>query len=568
MELLSIENHTQLATWMKKSNYKEFNANVHTMLMWQNTYPVYFIVQDHFALACFKYNDTYHWFAPYCEAQYLKEATDFLISYSKEHHIPLGVHSITQSYKDFLEETYANEVYFENHVSGQDYIYDRAQQETLVGKKMQKRRNHYNAFLKEYENRFSYFPLSKEHFTSIYELLAKWQQSKEESESIQLEDTGIHYLLDHYDELDILGGCLYIDGVLQAFSIASYISEDMIQIHVEKANREIRGLYVAILKHFLETLPETTTLVNREDDMGLDSLRKAKRDMRPLYQVKKYFAVFGHVSITHPTKDDVNAMKDLWHNSFAEENEATTTFFFENIMQYSNAYIMKNSEGIMAMAFLNEWSMMLNGNPQTVYFLEGVATQDDYKRCGVMRRLLQHIQHEHQGDTLALQAYDWNVYRSFGFEETHFVQKGIIDNTTLPTPVGNLQPCEDAETLSILYQSFVDQKDGYRIRDISYYAEFYIPYQKACGTQISIYENDKAKGYVTYYCKEDTLYVEEIIYQEEQTLHTMLACLAQHNDKVHITMDTHVSIPGLQEEIMLMMNKPYTNENAFINEYL
>ena len=61
-------------------------------------------------------------------------------------------------------------------------------------------------------------------------------------------------LLSNYEKLSLRGGCIYIDGQLEAFLIASYLSKDTIQIHIEKANSEIRGLYVAILKHFLETL--------------------------------------------------------------------------------------------------------------------------------------------------------------------------------------------------------------------------------------------------------------------------------------------------------------------------
>ena len=61
-------------------------------------------------------------------------------------------------------------------------------------------------------------------------------------DSISAEDTGIHLLLEHIKELPIEGGCIYIDGRLEAFNIASRLSKDMIQIHVEKANREIRGL--------------------------------------------------------------------------------------------------------------------------------------------------------------------------------------------------------------------------------------------------------------------------------------------------------------------------------------
>lgn len=569
LETLTIQNSKQLLPWIHKAGYKEFNANIHTMLMWNDTYPISFVVQDHFAIVCFSCNHRLHWFAPYCEPQYRKEATQFLRDYSDANHIPLGIHSITQEYKDFLDSQYPNQVYFENHISGQDYVYDRQQQETLTGKKMQKRRNHYNAFIKEYGMHFSYFPLSKEHFNAIYEVLNKWQTNKEESDSIQEEEAGIHFLLDHFDELDILGGCIYIDGILQAFSISSYISEDMIQIHVEKADREIRGLYVAILKHFLETLPAEVALVNREDDMGLASLQKAKHDMRPIYRVKKYAAYFGEVQIMHPTQEDIYAMQDLWNTSFVDETQSTTQFFFDQVIHFERSYMMKNRDGIMAMAFLNEWKMMMNKQEKTIYFLEGVATQEDYKRCGMMQKLINHILQEHKNTSFSLQAYNWNLYKQFGFEVTHYCQKGYIDVTKYIHTMHSPSPYSDAETLLNIYQNFIKDKDGYRIRNLSYYTEFFIPYQVACENEILVINKDTTQGYVTYYTSEDTLYVEEIIYQNKETLDNIISHLCSIKNKVYLTIDIDAQVVGTFEKVpMLMMNNNYQNENAFINECL
>ena len=55
----------------------------------------------------------------------------------------------------------------------------------------------------------------------------------------------------------------------------------MAVIHIEKENPEINGLYQFINQQFLiEEFPEAE-LVNREDDMGLEGLRKAKMTYYP-----------------------------------------------------------------------------------------------------------------------------------------------------------------------------------------------------------------------------------------------------------------------------------------------
>ncbi len=82
---------------------------------------------------------------------------------------------------------------------------------------------------------------------------------------------------------------VYIDGQLEAFTIGSYNSlENMAVIHIEKANEKIRGLYQFINQQFLIHEFPDVTLVNREDDLGLEGLRRAKMSYNPIGFAKKY----------------------------------------------------------------------------------------------------------------------------------------------------------------------------------------------------------------------------------------------------------------------------------------
>ena len=89
--------------------------------------------------------------------------------------------------------------------------------------------------------------------------------------------------------LSVRMGGIYVDDRLEAFSIGSYNSkEKMAIIHIEKANPEIRGLYQFINQQFLiEEFPEAV-LINREDDLGLEGLRKAKLSYNPIDYARKY----------------------------------------------------------------------------------------------------------------------------------------------------------------------------------------------------------------------------------------------------------------------------------------
>ena len=82
---------------------------------------------------------------------------------------------------------------------------------------------------------------------------------------------------------------VYIDGELKAFTIGNYYKEeDMVYIPVEKADHNIRGLYHYICSEFLKEVFPMAGKVNREDDMGLDGLRKSKESYNPIYMIEKY----------------------------------------------------------------------------------------------------------------------------------------------------------------------------------------------------------------------------------------------------------------------------------------
>ena len=106
---------------------------------------------------------------------------------------------------------------------------------------------------------------------------------------IESEADGIRFLLYECENVPVKIGGIYVDGELNAFSIASKNeNSDMIFVHIEKANPEIRGLYPVINQQFqLHEYPDATE-VNREDDMGLEGLRKSKLSYQPIRLLKKY----------------------------------------------------------------------------------------------------------------------------------------------------------------------------------------------------------------------------------------------------------------------------------------
>ncbi len=172
-----------------------------------------------------------------------------------------------------------------------DYLYDGEALRTLAGKKLHKKKNNYNAFVKAYEGRIEYRKLCCSDREDVWKFLDFWRQQKGDNveEHLDYEVRGIHDILKNCSEMAVEMGGVYVDGRMEAFTIGSLNPlENMAVIHIEKANPEMRGLYQYINREFLVHAFPDVALVNREDDMGLEGLRKAKMSYNPIAFARKY----------------------------------------------------------------------------------------------------------------------------------------------------------------------------------------------------------------------------------------------------------------------------------------
>lgn len=576
MKTLTIENYKELSPFIKKAAYTEYNSNIVTMLMWTNMYEVSFEVFDQFAIVFTKMkNEDPIWFMPYCEPQYRKQAIDKMHSYSCEHHFSFELDSMTTEFKNWLMITYQDKFIVWDYYDAQDYIYERAQQEHLSGKKMQKRRNHYNAFLKQYAGRFEYRVLHSEHTSEIYEFLAFWQSQKGEHEQIGVEDTGIRLLLSHMDELPLLCGGMYIDDKLEAFTIASMLSADTIQIHVEKANRTIRGLYIAIVKQFLASLDPTIQYVNREDDMGLPTLRKAKNDMHPLYKIKKFGCRYQPLSIQRANDVYLPQIQALWEENFKEETIQTTQYYFDYLYKKEDCYIVVSNQELIGMLQLRDMELMLCDKPTTIPLIVGVATNKKYEGCGYMKRLLTYALDivSKQAPYMLLQAYNWDIYKPFGFEELYKKHVTKLDTHFYTMPSGDLVETVDATSLAALYTQYTMDKQGYRIRNADYY-NTYLPYKQVWGCHVFVHIlNGISQGYMYIEEETDCTNILECIYTDQTQLTAMLSLLCANYKQPIVHCDAHTTLQGettLQTSMMVLQHHadPFPKKQLFINEEL
>lgn len=196
-----------------------------------------------------------------------------------------------------------------------DYLYDAEELRTLPGKRFYKKKNRVNKFKREYEGRWEYRSICCSEKVVVWEFLDRWYQSRVKEEgngedTLEYEIKGIHEVLQNCMSIDHYIGGIFIDGRLEAFSIGAYNPrEEMASISIEKGNPEIPGIYQVINQEFLLHEFPQAKLVNREDDMGLAGLRKAKESYNPIDFARKYMVV----------QKDFKGYEDFVVDKFEEE---------------------------------------------------------------------------------------------------------------------------------------------------------------------------------------------------------------------------------------------------------
>ena len=225
----------------------------------------------------------------------LRTAIDAIICDAATRGIPCRLTGLTQDDRTTLDAMYPGKFRFHSDRDNFDYIYDINDLADLKGRKFQKKRNHLNRFWQTHPQ-CRFVPLCPENSSIAAGLVEKWYALRAVSDphgDYLMEQAAIKKALRDFEALQ-LEGLLLMDGDTPlAMTIGSRLSEDTFDIHFEKALDIADGSYAAINQGFARYLREKYPAVqwlNREEDMGLEGLRKAKLSYCPHHMAEKSWA--------------------------------------------------------------------------------------------------------------------------------------------------------------------------------------------------------------------------------------------------------------------------------------
>ncbi len=257
-------------------------ANVY---IWRNVYHTQYACENGFLYVKFNDGESDSFLPPIGDGDY-KQALEELIAYTNGR---LLIGLMPPKYKLLMQEAMPGRFDISESRDSANYIYSAEKLMYLKGKKLHAKRNHINKFMLTHSN-WSYEELNDQNTREFFDYQLYW--CADDPDEFLGETCAVSAALKNREALDIKGGLLRLDGRIIAITLGSQTFSDTFTVHIEKADPNIQGAYQMINQQFALNNFEKYTYINREEDLGIEGLRKAKLSYFPEFLSENYMAVF------------------------------------------------------------------------------------------------------------------------------------------------------------------------------------------------------------------------------------------------------------------------------------
>lgn len=225
----------------------------------------------------------------------VKPVLDAIVEDARQRGIPCRLVGLTQEDCATLEQLFPGKLRYHFDRDSFDYVYDIHDLADLKGRKFQRKRNHLNRF-REGNPGYTLEEITDENLSEVEQLVSRWYDLRQQENphgDYHMERAALKKALQQRNELGMEGLLLRTGEGVVAMTMGSRLNENTFDIHFEKALDIADGAYAAINNGFARFLREKypeVAFLNREDDMGLEGLRKAKLSYNPHHMVEKSWA--------------------------------------------------------------------------------------------------------------------------------------------------------------------------------------------------------------------------------------------------------------------------------------
>lgn len=260
-----------------------------TLFTWKDTYSTKISRHGNCVFACVNKNG-FSYKMPFDDSGSAPDMIEMLISDAAERKISFKMYGVLENDKNKLENMFPGRFCFKLDRDDSDYIYKASDLIELAGRKYHGKRNHVSQFKRKYA--WEYEDIKNDNIVDCNTIAREWckKHGCKDANGFESETCALNKALKHFDELGLAGGLIKVDGKPAAFTIGEEINPNVYLIHFEKGIDGYDGIYAAINNEFAARHLSEYEYINREEDLGLEGLRRSKLSYHPAVLLEKYSA--------------------------------------------------------------------------------------------------------------------------------------------------------------------------------------------------------------------------------------------------------------------------------------
>ena len=205
-----------------------------------------------------------------------------------------------------------------------------------------------------------------------------------------MERESISQVFDNWERFGAIGGALYVDGKMVAFTYGVPINVNTFDLCVEKGDINYKGVYTVVRHNFMQQIPEQYAYINLEEDLGLPGLRRAKSSYHPAYQIQKDRAVsYPELSIQ---RDELkrDGVRHLMLTVFNDSDKALDIFFSRVYNPVGN-YCRCHEGQVVSAAQALPYRLLYHGHQADAVYLYAVGTLPEWRGQHLISRLFKYM---------------------------------------------------------------------------------------------------------------------------------------------------------------------------------
>ena len=174
LEALSLESISRIKAFINLRKIESCEYSITTLFMWKKMYKPHLYFNENYMIIFEHYEGECYTLMPMCQPEYFVESFEKTVELFEEIGEVFEMYCVDEAYAKVIEAHFGDRFHVEADRSLADYLYDGESLRTLKGKKLRKKKNHINAFLRDYEGRFVFELLTSKDKVEVMEFLKEW----------------------------------------------------------------------------------------------------------------------------------------------------------------------------------------------------------------------------------------------------------------------------------------------------------------------------------------------------------------------------------------------------------